>query len=334
MASFKWITSWIDGVRPDKSNIRNLFRDEVAGYQTLAELQAATTQSTRLVMVDGVPYLYDSADSSSVDNGVTVLVSADSKRYKLIPKLREKLTGARTYYVRTDGSNSNDGLANSSSRAFLTIQKAIDTVAALDTSIYLVTVSVADGTYNETVFLKDPVGAGNCVLVGNTTTPGNVIVSASIPIYGGSSRKWFVSGIRANGSSISFFAEKGGNLTIDGPVEVGAASAYHFNAQQQATIVVIGNVRVKGSAYAYVFSSALSNVSFGSITTTIDAGANYTHFMFCNGLSRIDYSTPTTSGTNSGTKGYVDTNSVVYSAGGGSNIPGSAAVTATGGLFL
>lgn len=47
---------------------------------------------------------------------------------------RDLLTTNRTYYVRTDGSNSNNGLANTSGGAFLTIQKAIDTVLKLDSA--------------------------------------------------------------------------------------------------------------------------------------------------------------------------------------------------------
>ena len=60
---------------------------------------------------------------------------------------RELLTANRTYYVRTDGSDGNTGLANTSGGAFLTIQKAIDTAAALDLSVYNVTIQLADGTY-------------------------------------------------------------------------------------------------------------------------------------------------------------------------------------------
>ena len=86
-------------------------------------------------------------------------------------KVRELLTAARTYYVRTDGNDSNNGLANTAGGAFLTIQKAIDTVATLDNGGFDVTIQVGAGTYVANNILKSFVGSGivNITGAGDTT---------------------------------------------------------------------------------------------------------------------------------------------------------------------
>src|SRR5215813_8218687 len=82
-------------------------------------------------------------------------------------RVREVLAAARTYYVApagSGGSDSNNGLT--STAPFLTIQKAVDTVAALDISGNAVTIQIADGTYTGAVTLKNVPGfatAGNLV---------------------------------------------------------------------------------------------------------------------------------------------------------------------------
>ena len=67
--------------------------------------------------------------------------------------------GATTYYVRTDGNNSNAGTSNTAGGAWLTIDKGTDTANAGDT------VRVQVGTYNEkpTPGHNGSSGAGNTI---------------------------------------------------------------------------------------------------------------------------------------------------------------------------
>ena len=94
---------------------------------------------------------------------------------------RETLTANRTYYVRTDGSNSNNGLTNTSGGAFLTIQKAVNVIYGLDISTYTVTIKLGNsGTWTAGITLDGPwVGNGTVLLQGDTTTPANTIISVT-----------------------------------------------------------------------------------------------------------------------------------------------------------
>ncbi|ACI93254.1 conserved hypothetical protein [Afipia carboxidovorans OM5] len=95
--------------------------------------------------------------------------------------IREALAANRTYYVRTDGSDSNNGLLNTSGGAFLTVQKAINTIVSkLDLAGYTVTIQLADGTYTNAFGFSAPwTGGGQIVIQGNATTPSNVLVSVT-----------------------------------------------------------------------------------------------------------------------------------------------------------
>src|SRR5581483_8566579 len=114
---------------------------------------------------------------------------------------RDILTTNRTYYVRTDGSDTNDGLTNNAAGAFLTLQKAADTIHdTLDLAGYGVTVQVGTGSYNSGFRLD-----GGCVGVrnqssiqvfGDTATPSNIVINC--------------------GSDRAFFANDGGKFQVGG----------------------------------------------------------------------------------------------------------------------
>jgi hypothetical protein len=92
---------------------------------------------------------------------------------------RETLAAPRTYYVRADGDDGNDGLDDTTSGAFATIQRAIDKVAALDLAVHDVTIQIGAGTYAEPVVLKSLIGAGSVTLRGNPSAPGDVEIARS-----------------------------------------------------------------------------------------------------------------------------------------------------------
>lgn len=92
--------------------------------------------------------------------------------------VREQLAADRAYYVRTDGGDANDGLADSAGRAFATIQKAVDTVATLDLGAWSVIVHVGPGTYAESVTLKSFLGSGTVTIEGDPVAPANVTIQS------------------------------------------------------------------------------------------------------------------------------------------------------------
>jgi len=114
-------------------------------------------------------------DAIPIEAGGTGVTTAAAARDALA--VREKLSAARTYYVRTDGSDANTGLSNTAGGAFATIQKAIDTASALDNGGYDVTITVGAGTFTGTNVLKSFVGAGKIVISG--AGAGSTVVQVS-----------------------------------------------------------------------------------------------------------------------------------------------------------
>ncbi|AZV80583.1 DUF2793 domain-containing protein (plasmid) [Parasedimentitalea marina] len=88
------------------------------------------------------------------------------------PDLRDRLTAPRTYYVRPDGSDTNTGLSDAASGAFLTLQHAVNQALSLDNGLHDVTLQVADGSYGEDLVIADRLlGSGLLQLIGETADP-------------------------------------------------------------------------------------------------------------------------------------------------------------------
>lgn len=168
---------------------------------------------------------------------------------------RERLTAARTYYVRTDGSDSNTGLVNSSGGAFLTLQKAYDVAKAFDLGAYNITIQVAAGTYSGGVICEGVVpGAGTINFLGDTTTPTNVVID------GGAAGALSVrAGARVVAGGFSFIstslngieAVDGGTLLINGKVDFGAcpgSACSQMYASRDGKLRISASFTIHGNA--------------------------------------------------------------------------------------
>lgn len=248
--------------------------------------------------------------------------------------LRQRLTANRTYYVRADGNDSNDGLTNTTGGAFLTIQKAIDTVAILDISIFSVTISVGAGTFGGFV-CKDPVGAGSVSIVGAgmASTTISYTASSGAAIQGGT--KFSISALKTtapNGTARCVLAAAGQIITLSN-VDFGACGAYHVDAS--GGTVNLGNYTVSGGAAIHWYAASGGRVIAAGITVTLTGTPAFSSsFAYADvmGLLRVNANTFTGSATG---KRYTSNNgSVIYTNGAGANyLPGSIAGTVSGGIY-
>lgn len=254
---------------------------------------------------------------------------------------REILVAARTYYVRTDGSDSNTGLANTAGGAFLTIQKAVDVACSLDLSIYSVTIQIGNGTYTEAVTLKTFVGGGTITLRGDPTTPSNVVISTTSSnaiIAASVLGTWSLTGFRVQTTTSGhcIVASRGSVVTF-ASVDFGACAGYHINLQSDAKIFATGNYSISGSA-TYHWSADGATIDTIARTVTLTGTPAFSgNFAISINVGKIICHAMTFSGSATGSRYSVSVNSVIYTGGGGASyLPGNAAGSAptTGGQYV
>jgi hypothetical protein len=314
-------------------------------YSFGADITLATMQSAVL--------WYDATDSrwkllagpggavSSVFGRTGVVVAA-SGDYSItqIANAREVLTANRTYYVRTDGSDSNNGLSNTAGGAFLTLQKAVNTVAALDLSIYNVTIQIADGTYTGAVVVNGPwIGSGTVTLLGNSGTPANVLLSTgasnAITVQNGGALA--VKDLKlTNTGTFLLVAQTGGFISFAN-LDFGACGAQQIRTSDNGRITASGNYTISGGGAYHVTCVGCSAVRIQNRTVTLTGTPAFaTAFANAQLCSATLFNGCTFSGSATGPRYEAIQNGVLYTNGGGANyFPGdSVGSTATGGQYM
>lgn len=266
------------------------------------------------------------------------------------------LTADTTFYVRTDGNDANDGLNNTPSGAFATLQHASDVVEGLDLGPYSVTVQLGNpGTYAGMGCTR-PYMANNwqqVSFVGSTSSPSSYVVQGATgngpygdAFYAANGSNFVVAGMQIQ-STVAFglHASYGGEIfdgggLIFGPVPSGYAQIYsEFRGFVQMghdySIVGGGTYHMlaedAGEILHYSGSSQVVTIAAGGITynQTFARAANLGYIR--------DYNYTFTGGPVTTTAGRYQAfgNGVINTQGGGANYyPGSApGSTWSGGVY-
>lgn len=186
-----------------------------------------------------------------------------------------KRAAANTYYVRKDGLDTNDGLADTAGGAFLTIQHALNVVAnKTDLGGENTTIQARAGTYAENLGLSSPwVGSGSVTLLGDTTTPSNVVIA---PASGAGISTLYGAVLNVGGfkitttNSYGLFSFVYGVINIVGKMDFGdCGSGYHIFADVGAVIGTVAYT-ISGNAAAHWWSNdgGIISIDFTTVTLT------------------------------------------------------------------
>ncbi len=256
---------------------------------------------------------------------------------------REKLSANRTYYIRTDGSDSNNGLANSSGGAFATPQAALNAAAKIDFNGFVVTIQIGDGTYTGYISIPAMVGqagVGSLLIQGNVTTPSNVVLTQA-----GSYQSTITVPQRAAVTLSSFrvaatnngygFQNSGGTINYSN-IDFGACAVYHIFAEGGLTLQT-GNVTISGNAIAHWGAGAGAYIKSQNRTITASTSIAFgVGFAAVTSAGVVASNGNTFSGTFTGPRYNATANGVINTYGSGSSYfpGGTAGSTATGGQYL
>lgn len=262
---------------------------------------------------------------------------------------RERLTTNRTYYVRTDGSDSNTGLVDSAGGAFLTIQKAVNVIlTTLDRAGYDVTIDVGNGTYTETVTIDGDGGGlnrgattnGQLIILGDETTPSNVLMDASAQAF------LLRNGITVAIRGVKMQTSSGNTLhVVDNAralfqnVDFGAsgAGAGHITCNQGGYVAATGVYTISGGGKWHVNPNRCGLATIRSTTITLTGTPAFTDaFVFAETGGQALMDALTFSGSATGPRFKALTNASIDTQTGGNltYFPGNAAgILDSGGAY-
>lgn len=252
------------------------------------------------------------------------------------------------YYVRTDGDDDNDGLANTAARAFKTIQGAVDYLYHIkrdhnqNSAGVSVKINIADGTYSEVVKLRTMAAFESVRIIGNAGTPANVVIAGTTDAISGTnpvSTAYSIESCKLTAAAGSCLRAEAGTQISFTNVDFGAATVAHIQANTGGTVRCAGSYTISGGGAFHIYAANGGIIDYGAVIITATVAAS------------VAFSTATVQLTNLGVA-HIDSTKVTWSlgafsvtgkryglvslsvldlaGGGGSYIPGNSAGTTAG----
>lgn len=238
---------------------------------------------------------------------------------------REQLYQSRTYYVRPDGADANTGHSNTSSGAFLTVQRALNAAMALDIGLYPVEIRLAPGSYAGAVLTGPPLGSGSITLRGDTANPAAVILSGAADVLTlTNGARLTIRDLKLQSTSGSALVLLSGATLEFAGLEFGACGNAHIFAEI-ASVNAIGAYRISGGAGYHALAQTRSRIKLsGAAVTLVGAPAFSGSFAFALSQGIVETFNCTFSGTATGQRFYAGVGGLIYTGSGNSTfLPGS-----------
>lgn len=274
---------------------------------------------------------YDNANaidktSTTVQNAID---NIDSNR-------REVLTADRDYFVRTDGSDSNDGLVNTAAGAFATIQQAINVVAGIDLDIYTATINLGNAGSYAGCSISAPFigGPGSSVVInGSVETPSAFVISSQINALNGATIT--VQGLDFTASNRGVNATRFSRVIIADKVIFGTCGSGHIQATRGGLVEINTDYTIDGSAPIHWATDFDGQIVCANNEITLTGTPDFSSaFLQMNALAAAQINGNTFTGSATGVRFTISLNSAAYTNGAteASYLPGdSAGSTSLGG---
>jgi hypothetical protein len=185
---------------------------------------------------------------------------------------REVLTAARTYYVRTDGSNSNTGLVDSAGGAFLTGAKAISVIIGLDLNGFNATIQFGDGTFTTALGVNPAPVGGRIIINGNGAANTLIQVTGNNCLVVNAPTQVTVQNIKfstVTAGQCLLALGAGSRILIGSGVELGACASAQLYTENGGEIASQSSFTISGSARYWAFAIVGGVINIGNCTVTL-----------------------------------------------------------------